>query len=261
MPGAVSLIVDTNLFHECLSLDAPSFPWSDLGSFDLIELIVSDTVQSELDRQKKDMRPRVKRRAVQAVIWFREMLRSGTREHVFREREPRVVMRVTAQTASPDYPGLLDLAVDDDRIVGVAVALKQAAPECDLRVLSHDSRPISKADAVGLPFMFIPDTWIRQPEADDHEREVASLRAEINELRASHPALSVAAVGAVDKRISITREALAPLTEEEVASISVQLSERFGTSGIEEKAARAASARQFDALLWRGDMVRTPPAD
>lgn len=90
MPGIVFLVVDTNLFHECRSLDAPDFPWSDLGDFDTVELIVSDPVQSELDRHKKDTRPRVKKRAVQAVSWFREMLRSGTREHIFRQQDPRV---------------------------------------------------------------------------------------------------------------------------------------------------------------------------
>jgi predicted nucleic acid-binding protein len=56
MPGTLRLVVDTNLFHECYKLDAPDFPWSAIGDFDAIELIVPDPVQAELDRQRKDTR-------------------------------------------------------------------------------------------------------------------------------------------------------------------------------------------------------------
>lgn len=261
MQRAVFLVVDTNLFHECRSLDAPDFPWSDLGDFDTVELIVSDPVQSELDRHKKDTRPRVKRRAVQAVAWFREMLRTGTREHVFRQQDPRVVMRVTAQTASSDFPEFLDPTVDDDKIVGVAVALAKAAPEQDVRVLSHDTRPMAKADAVGLRFEFIPDSWIREPEADDQEREIARLRAEVAELQASHPALAVAAISAVDRRLSLTREALATLSEAEIASFRTQLSEQFSLAGVEETFADAPSSRRPSSFPLRRNMVHVPPSE
>ncbi len=84
MAGVVYLVIDTNFFHECRSLDAADFPWADIGDFDTVELIVTDPVLSELDRQKKDTRSRIKRRAVQAVAWFRAMLQSDVEEHVFR---------------------------------------------------------------------------------------------------------------------------------------------------------------------------------
>ena len=258
MQGDVSLVVDTNLFHECLSLDAQDFPWADLGEFDAIELLVPDTVQSELDRQKKDTRPRVRRRAVQAVAWFRDMLRGAARQHVFRDQGPRVVMRVTAQAPSAAHPDLLDFAVDDDRIVGVAVALKQADPARDLRVLSHDTRPLAKADALGLPFEFIPDSWIREPVADDNEREIARLRAVVAELQSSHPALELAALGAVDKVLSLAREAYGDLSEQEAAEMRARLSERFAAPAIEAEAAREANTPRPDPFR-RKDMTRVLP--
>ena len=258
MQGDVSLVVDTNLFHECLSLDAQDFPWADLGEFDAIELLVPDTVQSELDRQKKDTRPRVRRRAVQAVAWSRDMLRGAARQHVFRDQGPRVVMRVTAQAPSAAHPDLLDFAVDDDRIVGVAVALKQADPARDLRVLSHDTRPLAKADALGLPFEFIPDSWIREPVADDNEREIARLRAVVAELQSSHPALELAALGAVDKVLSLAREAYGDLSEQEAAEMRARLSERFAAPAIEAEAAREANTPRPDPFR-RKDMTRVLP--
>ena len=259
MSGTVQLVVDTNLFHECKSLDAADFPWSDLGAFDTIELIVSDTVQSELDRQKKDTRQRVKRRAVQAVSWFREMLKIGALEHVFRAQGPRVVMRVSPQTASQDYPDLLDLSVDDDKIVGVAAALAKSAAGQDVRLLSHDTRPIAKAKAVGLPFEFFPDSWLREPEADDAEREIRQLKAEIAELRATHPALELGVVGAADRKLNLMRDALAPLTEDEARAMLGRVAQHFSLSAVEAAFARTTAARRNDSFGMRGGLVRIPP--
>ncbi|GBR41818.1 PIN domain-containing protein [Gluconobacter kondonii] len=259
MSGTLQLVVDTNLFHECKSLDAADFPWSDLGSFNAIELIVSDTVQSELDRQKKDTRQRVRRRAVQAVSWFREMLKTGAQEHLFRAQGPRVVMRVSPQTASQEHPDLLDLSVDDDKIVGVAVALAKAAPGQDVRLLSHDTRPISKANAVGLPFLFVPDTWMREPETDDAEREIRQLKEEIAELRKTHPALELGVVSAVDRKLNLMRDALAPLTEDEARGMLNRVSQRFSLSAVETAFARTAAARRNDSFGMRGSLVRIQP--
>jgi hypothetical protein len=130
------------------------------------------------------------------------MLQSGAEEHVFRQAAPRVVMRVSAQTASRDHPELLDLDIDDDRIVGVAVALTQAEPAWDIRVLSDDTRPMAKSKAVGLPFEFIPPSWSRPAEVDDQQRETDRLKAENVALRATHPLLSLQADGAVNRRLS-----------------------------------------------------------
>ena len=91
MSGAVHFVVDTNLFHECYSLDQSDFPWHAIGDFDEIVLVVPEPVQAELDNQRKDKRPRVKRRALKAVSWFCELLRQGLDEKVLREGGPRVM--------------------------------------------------------------------------------------------------------------------------------------------------------------------------
>lgn len=244
MPGSITFVVDTNLFHECKSLDAPDFPWSDIGDFDVIELIVCDTVQTELDDHKKDTRPRIKRRAVTAVSWFRGILMGEERTHVFRDAAPRVILRLSAQAPSRSFPDQLDLTVNDDKIVGVAVALKVADPNADIRVLSHDTRPNGKADAVGLAFKFTPETWLREPEQDDHQRETASLRAEIAELKSSHPILTIDAIGAVQKRVTLTRTAGADLSQGEETSIREQLLAHFSISSIEAISEKAAAARR-----------------
>jgi hypothetical protein len=259
--GVVYLVVDTNLFHECRSLDAADFPWADIGAFDTVELIVTDPVLSELDRQKKDTRSRIKRRAIQAVAWFRAMLQSGAEEHVFRQATPRVVMRVSAQTASRDHPELLDLDVDDDRIVGVAFALTQAEPGRDIRVLSDDTRPMAKSKAVGLPFEFIPPSWARPAEVDDQQKEIERLKAENAALRATHPLLSLHADGAVNRRLTLSRRALLVPSPEELDALRSVLSERFSLDKISEAFPDDSEGRGPSMFGTYRNYVRVPPAE
>ncbi|WP_173571445.1 PIN domain-containing protein [Acetobacter conturbans] len=208
--------MDTNLFHECQSLSADDFPWGEIGDFNTIELIVTDPVLSELDRQKKDQRPRIKRRAVEAIAWVRAMLQSSADEHVFRQNTPRVLMRVSAQTPSLSHPNVLDLAVDDDRIVGVALALTRENPGKDIRILSDDTRPIAKSKALSIPFNFIPSSWKRPAEVDDQQKEISRLQAEITALQSTHPVISLHADGVINRRITLSRTAFRPPSHEEI---------------------------------------------
>ena len=83
MPGQIILVVDTNLFHECVNLENDDFPWADLGDFDAIRLVVPETVREELDRHKKDDRARLKRRALEVVAQFRRLLEANFDEASF----------------------------------------------------------------------------------------------------------------------------------------------------------------------------------
>jgi hypothetical protein len=260
MPGTVSFVVDTNLFHECLSLDASAFPWADVGEFDSIELIVTDPVQTELDEHKKDTRPRIKRRAIEAVRWFREMLRSGTNEHVLREAAPRVIMTISAQTAYRDHPEFLDMAVPDDRIVGVAVALAKADPNRDIRLLSSDTRPLAKANAVGLQFKFIPESWIREPEIDEQQKEIARLTAQNAKLKALHPNLVVKALDAPNNRLALTRTMYSEPSEDEKLLVRNAILERFSVSKVEKTFPDTSMSRR-PILLASNRIVHTPPSE
>lgn len=259
MPGHVRFVVDTNLFHEFKLLNSPDIDWSLLGDFDEIELTVCDVVQSELDRQKKDNRSRVKKRAIEAVRWFRAMLLAGASEHVFRESGPRVVMTVTPTAATRDHPDVLDPSVDDDRIVGVAVALRQADATADIRLLTDDTRPAAKAKTLGIPFQFIPTAWAREAELDDQARENASLRSELNAIRSTRPNLSVSADGAVNHRVTVDRAAWAAVTPDERAAAKTAIASQFPLSALEERFAADANRRRPGSWQFgRGEITAVP---
>lgn len=259
--NVISFVVDTNIFHECQSLDAVEFPWSDIGNFDVIELIVTDPVLSELDRQKKDTRARIKRRAVEAVAWIRGILQSGADEHVFRQSEPRVVMRVSAQAPSSGHSNVLDLNIDDDRIVGVALALIEESPDRDIHVLSDDTRPIAKSKALGIPFKFIPPSWGRVAAADEQQKEIDRLKAEIATLRATHPQISVYVDSAGDKRITLSRNAFLSPSEEETNSLRATLLKKVTLDKIAEAFPPYRQGRMFELLRAQRGMEFVLPGE
>ncbi|MBX9461328.1 MAG: hypothetical protein KL785_09800 [Brevundimonas sp.] len=261
MPGIVQFVVDTNLFHECKALDAADFDWSAVGDFDEIELVVCGVVQSELDRQKKDTRSRVKKRAIKAVGWFRTMLLAGANSHVFREAGPRVTMWISPARASQAHPEILDLDVNDDRIVGVAVALAAAEPMADIRLLTDDTGPAGKANALGLPFDFIPVDWKREPELDDQARENRDLKAQLAALRMTQPQIEVSADGAVNRKLAVQRAAWAELEPAELPSIRERLLARFPLDELERKFAAKASERRPGAWQFGiGNITVVPVA-
>jgi PIN domain len=227
VPGNVRLIVDTNLFHECHSLVRPDFPWRAVGDFDTIDLIVSAPVMDELDRQKKVTRPRIKRRAVEAVSWFRELLQNGLDKKVLRESDPRVTLQIDVTLPSSAHPNVLDPSVADDRIVGVAASLSEADPAADVRLLTHDTGPVAKAKAIGLNYVFIPGSWIREPEEDDQQKEIQRLKDEIRHLKSVSPNLAVRVGGLEDNVVTLRRLAVASLTYDEVSALQESLNIKF----------------------------------
>ena len=116
----LTLVVDTNLFHEFRPLN--TLPWSEITDADEITLLVSDPVQTELDEQKKSPRARIKRRALEWVKRFREMLKAGETDLTVIEGNPRVVLRLHATRPSKEHEDVLDLSVPDDAIVAMAVS-------------------------------------------------------------------------------------------------------------------------------------------
>ena len=120
----LTLVVDTNLFHEFRPID--TLPWSEITDADEIILLVSDPVQTELDEQKKSSRARIKRRALEWVKRFRKLLKAGETDLVVVEGSPRVVLRLDDTSPSKEHKNvlLLDLAVADDADQPARAALR-----------------------------------------------------------------------------------------------------------------------------------------
>ena len=173
---------DTNVLIQGRPLR--DIPWSELGRPE-IELIICGPVIRELDRLKnKGGRAGKAARAMSTVV--RGLMAEPTKSDVIHPVSPRVVRRLISASAarSPTRVGL-DLNHDDQAIINQALASLDAGEDAVL--LTDDNFAAMTAEEFGLPVMMLPAHWLKQPEADDSEKEIARRDAEIARLRATEP--------------------------------------------------------------------------
>ena len=128
-------------------------------------------------------------------------------------------------------------------------------------LLTHDTRPVAKARAIGLKFVFIPDTWLRAPEPDAQQKEIRRLNNELKRLTAASPALSLHTdPSASDNRILVLRrKAFAALNFEEMRELRRIFLEKFSLENVE---ARLAADRSTIELLLTGQRHKyIPPSE
>ena len=133
------LIPDTNLFIQCRPLH--ELNWKELGEFDEIRLIACRTVIREIDDQKQKGNDRVGRRSREWNTKFRDMVKSGSRQHIVIRGKPRTVKLLINYDLLPsnDLEETLDYSIADDQIVGCVPAFKEKHKETDVRLLTDDT--------------------------------------------------------------------------------------------------------------------------
>ena len=145
------------------------------------------------------------------------MLEDNTDEVILRDSGPTVRLRLDVSAAAVDADPRLDLGVEDDQIVAIALRIAAANSDARVVVFSDDTRPIAKARAVGVGFKFIPEAWRRPPEDDEAGKERKRLEDENRRLRAAEPVLEVDVVDAPsDRSLVVEFTSHTPLASEDV---------------------------------------------
>lgn len=184
MPGNLTLFVDTNLFIQCR--DVKGLPWSELGDFEGIDLVVCRPVQKEIDDHKGSPGARVARKARAASSLLRSVVLNDLAPTVVSVGPPNVRLVLETQIRAQD-PSL----EPDDQLVAIANDYCAAHPDRDVRVLTNDTGVMVSARAVSLPYIPTPDGWLMEPEDD---RELKAARAEADRLRRVEPSFETRCV-------------------------------------------------------------------
>jgi hypothetical protein len=181
-------VADTNLFFECKKLE--ELNWDGLG-VDPICIALTKPVLAEIDKHKKSG-GRTKKRALETFNRVREMLDDGTDELVIREASPRVVLRLSSAIKPDQSLGdVLDYTINDDRIIGTALAMLNASPNVSLSLLTDDGGAAATARSVGLPYKLIPQTWKRPPEQTTEAKRIVELEKDLAVYRAQEPIIAI----------------------------------------------------------------------
>ena len=257
------LFPDTNAFVQCRALH--ELDWSEYEEFDEIRLIVCTPVQREIDRHKARGNDRLGRRSRKVHQMFREIIVGGDAYIVVRESHPRVSLLFEPSCRpDPALAGDLDYTETDDRIVGCVHGYRERNPHWDVRLLTHDSGPMATARMVSVPFVPVPDGWLRPPEPTDAERENRRLREEIAHLKSAEPRFSIAhsaGEGGDTDLLEFEWPSFAGLSGEEVGSLVESLKRKIPLVtefGFEE--AKGAQPIQVGAILLNVGRRFEPPS-
>lgn len=223
------LFPDTNLFIQCHSLE--QLDWSEWNDYDEIHLIVCTPVQRQIDNLKNRGNDRLGRRSRKIHSLFRKLIVSGDEFQSVRLGSPTVNLFVEpSHQPDPTLSDRLNYADIDDRIVGCIYSYRTTNPDLDVRLVTHDSGPMATARMLAIPFVPVPDAWIRAPELSDLERENLRLQEENAQLRSAEPQFSIVYLDDDENESDILEcswPSFEPLTASEVASLVHSLKTQF----------------------------------
>ena len=223
------LFPDTNVFIQCRLLNEVDWlPWID---YEEVHLIVCQPVQREMDKHKNRGGDRVAKRARRTCSMFRQIILSEKDYEVIQQAGPRVVLSLDASISpserrplSPDYSNT------DDRLVGCVQAYREKNEDLDVRLLTHDIGPMMTAKNMQLPTVVVPDGWLLPPEPNKTEKELATLRREIERLKDSEPRFRTRFLDAEEieiRTIEVEYIIYEPLSEDDLAVVVGSLTAQF----------------------------------
>ena len=228
----IYLLPDTNFFIECL--DPKQIDWTehpDLADFEEIHLLVSLPVHREIDHLKRRGNNRVGRRARKTSSWFRNLIRNQGGTGVVRASKPRVELNVGSNIRpSPNVEYKLDYSNVDEQIIGCLENYRSSNNGIDARLLTHDGGPMITSSSLGLPYVEIPEDWLRPPESNALEKENHRLRQKIQILEKAEPAFHVHLVGEQRDSITVRYPVYEPLSRNECEELTKQLESFFPIS-------------------------------
>jgi hypothetical protein len=185
------LFPDTNLFLQCRDLS--EIDWASVLDAAEITLVVSRTVQNEIDNFKSDGNGRRSKRARRASGVFRAALKAPHTTLEIRHTQPRVALVLARAPASNRAKvESLDLTLPDHRLVDEALHYVRQFPAADVRVLSHDTGVLLCARDHSLNWVEVPDDWLLDPENDEKDKKIRALTERIRLLEQEEPKLSMA---------------------------------------------------------------------
>lgn len=228
MSAELILFPDTNLFLQCKSI--PEITWSDLGEFDVIKLFVSRPVQAEIDNLKAKGNARLAQRSRTASSLFRQALLSESNFVEIRNGKTRVqlYLRPELKTEST-LEDVLSYEERDHQLVGITAAYAIKNPGQKVSLLTHDLGPMASAKMVGVKFIEIPDTWFLPAEADETEKKLNTLKADLARYKNLEPSFEVLFKGMKDDGPTLEADVIVylPLEEKQVFDFLASLRSAF----------------------------------
>ena len=199
-----------------------NLPWEELGRPEL-EIVFVPPMIRELDKLKIQA-GRTSKVARQLSSDIRALIDNPNGRAEIRRINPIVRKRVDVEALTQLIHPQLQLDHADRALINYACWLKQGG--ADVLLLTNDTICGVTAKEVGLPTFFLPDHWLREPEADELSKENKKLKAEIQRLSSADPKVEVtlrhvADLTASSLEVSFTR--WPPLSEAQIGQLMTDI--------------------------------------
>jgi hypothetical protein len=223
---AVVVIIDCNCFIQVR--DLKDIPWRELfPSVRRVEIVVTPSVQRELDEKKVSPKTRIRDRARAALRLVDAASEADPMETVLRAEAPTVILSLPeiAPTDWTTHPRL-DSNRPDDRLVAEAIDLVTNLPKW---LLSHDSGPRVSARRAKLPVARLSEDWLLPDPVDDDRKQIQKLQRENELLNARYPKIRAGwgTREAPIERLTIERLILPPLSQDIVNAAVARCREKW----------------------------------
>ena len=184
----LNIFVDTNFFIQCK--DKEQIPWNLLVSED-ITVIIPITVSRQLDSFKTDGNRRRSGRARKVLPFIKELLNCSNIPIVSNGLTINFKMAERFPVGPPKNP-ILDLSETDDKIINELLAWHEKYSDEDVALLSDDTGVHLTCSQLEIKCLYIPKDWFLPQERDDIDREIQSLKDEIQKLKSDSPDIIIA---------------------------------------------------------------------
>lgn len=179
------LFIDTMVVLEGEALEFQ--PWHEIDPSGPILILVVPQVLKEVDKRKRDGRLQKHARAFNRLMM--PAAETGQAQTIVKGSPVVDIQIVASGKLNWDTWPDLDPDEPDARVVAQVLSARGVPLERGL-FFSNDINPISMASRHGLRTRKMPESWLRQPEPNPHQKELNKYKARVKELEAGEPELS-----------------------------------------------------------------------
>lgn len=225
----IVLFLDTNVLMQCR--DLKELPWSDIANNDDLLLLIPQTVEKEIDKQKGEGGSRRGKRARTISSLFKKIISNEEIRSVIKEANPAIEIAFSDIHPLKVEPNdFLDSNRPDDLIIAEVLQYQRSNTEHTVYFLTHDSYPMRTCQRLGIAYISVPDEWLLEPEDDPRDKELKELRKKIAKLEQNHPQIELQIRDSNQNetsRISHEITVYAALTEVQVQELATEAIARF----------------------------------
>jgi hypothetical protein len=191
----VIIFPDTNFFLQCK--DIGELDWGLISDSKDFTLIVTRTVQREIDNQKNNGGDRVAKKARRAATLFKEIIvNSKPEEEVGRiiwSKKTKILVKFSnIKKLNQGTNNDLDYTYPDDQIAGEVRQYIFEHPNDSVVLVTGDTGLLLTARNLEIPYSPIPNEWLLPPPNTELEKENKRLKAEISKLLSNSPVVEIA---------------------------------------------------------------------